>query len=199
MSFASISITRRRTSWTPTIRRGANSSRAKFRLSTSNLHRRFARAGQSMEVQVMAAVPDANFAARHEADAGAYKIHAELRLQPGAERRRFPLCPGSDRRSSATKKSRAIDPEARRGRGLVERHADQARNGFHHQTEARANAGGRERQPRHGGEGAGLSARPGGHPRLSRGLGPAFPSRACDDDHRDRNARLYHAGLADRN
>ena len=43
--------------------------------STSNLHRRFARAQQSMEVQVMAAVPAPGFEARHEAHAGAYKVH----------------------------------------------------------------------------------------------------------------------------
>ena len=35
--------------------------------STSNLHRRFSRAQQSMEVQVMAAVPGGGFEARHEA------------------------------------------------------------------------------------------------------------------------------------
>src|SRR5665213_624582 len=38
--------------------------------STSNIHRRFARAQQSMEVQVMAAVPGADFEVRHEAGAG---------------------------------------------------------------------------------------------------------------------------------
>ena len=60
--------------------------------STSNLHRRFARAEQSMEVQVMAAVPDADFSVRHEASAGAYKIHPSSGYSPALSAGDFRLC-----------------------------------------------------------------------------------------------------------
>ncbi len=83
--------------------------------STSNLHRRFARAQQSMEVQVMAAVPDADFSVRHEANAGAYKIHASSGYSPALSAGDFRFVPGqtaealtrrrtADRSRSATRR-----------------------------------------------------------------------------------------------
>jgi len=47
-------------------------------------------------------------------------------------------------------------------------------------------------------KGAGLSARPGGHSRISRGLGTVFPRPARDDHHRDRDTGFHHAGVAHR-
>ena len=77
----SISTTHLLMWWMPTTKPGANSSKA-IPPSTSNLHRRFARTQQSMEVQVMAAVPDANFQVRHKAGQGAYKIHPSSGYSP---------------------------------------------------------------------------------------------------------------------
>jgi enamine deaminase RidA (YjgF/YER057c/UK114 family) len=85
--------------------------------STSNLHRRFARAQQSMEVQVMAAVPDANFQVRHESDAGAYKIHPSSGYSPALSAGDFRFVPGQTA-EALDEKEPGLDPEARRGRGL---------------------------------------------------------------------------------
>ena len=85
--------------------------------STSNLHRRFARAQQSMEVQVMAAVPAENFQVRHEADAGAYKIHHSSGYSPALSAGDFRFVPGQTA-EALDEKEPGVDPEARRGRGL---------------------------------------------------------------------------------
>jgi enamine deaminase RidA (YjgF/YER057c/UK114 family) len=85
--------------------------------STSNLHRRFARTQQSMEVQVMAAVPDKNFQVRHESGAGAYKIHPSSGYSPALSAGDFRFVPGQTA-EALDEKEPGIDPEARRGRGL---------------------------------------------------------------------------------
>ena len=85
--------------------------------STSNLHRRFARAQQSMEVQVMAAVPGPDFEVRHEAHAGAYKIHASSGYSPALSAGDFRFVPGQTA-EALDEKEPGVDPEARRGRGL---------------------------------------------------------------------------------
>ena len=85
--------------------------------STSNLHRRFARAQQSMEVQVMAAVPEANFEVRHEAKAGAYKIHASSGYSPALSAGDFRFVPGQTA-EALREEDAPIDPEARRPHGL---------------------------------------------------------------------------------
>jgi enamine deaminase RidA (YjgF/YER057c/UK114 family) len=85
--------------------------------STSNLHRRFSRTQQSMEVQVMAAVPGAGFEVRHEAHAGAYKIHASSGYSPALSAGDFRFVPGQTA-EALDEKEPGVDPEARRGRGL---------------------------------------------------------------------------------
>ncbi len=85
--------------------------------STSNLHRRFARAQQSMEVQVMAAIPGPGFEVRHEANAGAYKIHASSGYSPALSAGDFRFIPGQTA-EALDEKEPGVDPEARRGRGL---------------------------------------------------------------------------------
>ena len=85
--------------------------------STSNLHRRFARLQQSMEVQVMAVVPNQDFAARHEAHAGAYKIHASSGYSPALSAGDFRFVPGQTA-EALNETEPGLDPEARRGRGL---------------------------------------------------------------------------------
>jgi enamine deaminase RidA (YjgF/YER057c/UK114 family) len=91
--------------------------KGKIPVSTSNLHRRFARAGQSMEVQVMAAVPDANFSVQHEANAAAYKIHHSSGYSPALSAGDFRFVPGQTA-EALDEKEPGVDPEARRGRGL---------------------------------------------------------------------------------
>jgi enamine deaminase RidA (YjgF/YER057c/UK114 family) len=85
--------------------------------STSNLHRRFARAQQSMEVQVMAAVPSPDFGARHEAGAGIYPIHASSGYSPALSAGDFRFVPGQTA-EARDEREPGVDPEARRGRGL---------------------------------------------------------------------------------
>jgi len=85
--------------------------------STSNLHRRFARAQQSMEVQVMAAVPTTNFEVRHESNAGAYKIHASSGYSPALSAGDFRFVPGQTA-EALREEDAPIDPEARRAHGL---------------------------------------------------------------------------------
>jgi enamine deaminase RidA (YjgF/YER057c/UK114 family) len=84
--------------------------------STSNLHRRFPRTEQTMEVQVMAAVPGPNFQARHAKD-GAYKIHASSGYSPSLSAGDFRFVPGQT--AEALKEEDApVDPEAKRAHGL---------------------------------------------------------------------------------
>lgn len=84
--------------------------------STSNLHRRFARAQQSMEVQVMAAVPGPDFEVRHESKAS-YRIHASSGYSPALSAGDFRFVPGQT--AEALKEEDApVDPEARRAHGL---------------------------------------------------------------------------------
>ena len=85
--------------------------------STSNLHRRFARAQQSMEVQVMAAVPGPDFEVRHEPEAGAYKVHPSSGYSPALSAGDFRFVPGQTA-EALNEDAPGIDPEARRGRGL---------------------------------------------------------------------------------
>jgi enamine deaminase RidA (YjgF/YER057c/UK114 family) len=85
--------------------------------STSNIHRRFARTQQSMEVQVMAAVPDANFGARHEANAVAYEIHASSGYSPALSAGDFRFVPGQTA-EARREEDAPVDPEARRSHGL---------------------------------------------------------------------------------
>jgi enamine deaminase RidA (YjgF/YER057c/UK114 family) len=85
--------------------------------STSNLHRRFARAHQSMEVQVMAALPAKNLEVRHETNAGAYKIHASSGYSPALSAGDFRFVPGQTA-EALREEDAPIDPEARRAHGL---------------------------------------------------------------------------------
>ena len=85
--------------------------------STSNIHRRFARTGQSMEVQVMAAVPDGGFAVQHVAGARAYNIHASSGYSPALSAGDFRFVPGQTA-EALKEEDLPIDPEARRTHGL---------------------------------------------------------------------------------
>lgn len=91
--------------------------KGKIPVSTSNLHRRFARAQQSMEVQAIAAVPEGDFKVRHEANAAAYKIHHSSGYSPALSAGDFRFVPGQTA-EALDEKEPGVDPEARRGRGL---------------------------------------------------------------------------------
>ena len=85
--------------------------------STSNIHRRFARTGQTMEVQAMAAVPGTGFEVRHEAGASAYKIHASSGYSPALSAGDFRFVPGQTA-EARKEEDLPVDPEARRTHGL---------------------------------------------------------------------------------
>ena len=172
-SSASISTTPRRTWWTPTTRPGANFSTARSRLRPPTCIAALPARSSRWRCRSWRRCPAENFEVRHEANAGAYKIHHSSGYSPALERGRFPLCPWPDRRSARRKRTRRRSRGAARPRSL-EGHADQARDRFHHPAKAQADAGGGQRKPRHRGEGAGLSARPGRHPGLSRRSGPSI-------------------------
>ena len=84
--------------------------------STSNLHRRFARTAQTMEVQVMAAVPGAGMQVQH-AKAGTYKIHASSGYSPSLSAGDFRFIPGQTA-EALREEDAPVDPEAKRAHGL---------------------------------------------------------------------------------
>ena len=165
--------------------------------STSNLHRRFSRAQQSMEVQVMAAVPGGDFEARHEAGAGAYAIHSSSGYSPALSAGDFRFVPGQTA-EARDEHEPGLDPEAKRGRGLWKGIPIKFETDFIIR---------RKMQPTLQAVGADLDTvvkaqvylrDQAGRPQLPRGLGEAFPGRARDHHHRDRDARLHHAEVAHR-
>jgi enamine deaminase RidA (YjgF/YER057c/UK114 family) len=85
--------------------------------STSNLHRRFARLAQSMEVQVMAAIAAPEFEIRHENAAATYKIHASSGYSPALSAGDFRFIPGQTA-EALREEDAPLDPEARRSHGL---------------------------------------------------------------------------------
>ena len=90
----------------------------------------------------------------------------QLGIQSGAERGRLSLRSRSDRRGFA----RRGCTDRSGGSScpwFVERHADQTRNGFHHQKKTQADVGGSERGVRDCRQGTGLSARSRGHSGIS--------------------------------
>lgn len=85
--------------------------------STSNLHRRFARTGQTVELQVMAVVPGRGLAAEHGTFTPSYKIHHSSGYSPSLSAGDFRFVPGQT--AEARKEEEGpIDPEARRPVGL---------------------------------------------------------------------------------
>lgn len=85
--------------------------------STSNLHQRFARTGQTQEVQVMAAVPGAGLTAEHQSFSPAYKIHHSSGYSPALSAGDFRFVPGQTA-EARDEKDAPIDPEARHPHGL---------------------------------------------------------------------------------
>ncbi len=62
--------------------------------STSNLHQRFSRTGQSIEIQVMAAIPGSGIQVKHETFSPSYKISAVSGYSPALSAGDFRFVPG---------------------------------------------------------------------------------------------------------
>jgi enamine deaminase RidA (YjgF/YER057c/UK114 family) len=85
--------------------------------STSNLHQRFARTGQTIEVQVMAAVPGAGLKVRHETFSPSYKISPVSGYSPALSAGDFRFVPGQT--GEARKENEGpLDPTVRHPRSL---------------------------------------------------------------------------------
>ena len=85
--------------------------------STSNLHQRFTRAGQTIEVQAMAVIPGMGLKAEHQSFKPIYKIHQSSGYSPALSAGDFHFaCPV--RRRKPQGREGPIDPEARRPIGL---------------------------------------------------------------------------------
>jgi enamine deaminase RidA (YjgF/YER057c/UK114 family) len=85
--------------------------------STSNLHQRFARTGQTIEVQVMAAVPGAGLNVKHETFSPSYKISPVSGYSPALSAGDFRFVPGQT--AEARKENEGpLDPTVRHPRSL---------------------------------------------------------------------------------
>ena len=85
--------------------------------STSNLHQRFARTEQTIEVQVMAAVPGAGLKVKHETFSPSYKISAVSGYSPALSAGDFRFVPGQT--GEARKENEGpLDPVVRHPRSL---------------------------------------------------------------------------------
>jgi enamine deaminase RidA (YjgF/YER057c/UK114 family) len=85
--------------------------------STSNLHQRFARTGQTIEVQVMAAVPGAGLKVRHETFSPSYKISPVSGYSPALSAGDFRFVPGQT--GEARKENEGpLDPTVRHPRSF---------------------------------------------------------------------------------
>ena len=85
--------------------------------STSNLHQRFARTGQTIEVQVMAAVPGAGLKVKHETFSPSYKISPVSGYSPALSAGDFRFVPGQT--AEARKENEGpLDPVVRHPRSL---------------------------------------------------------------------------------
>ncbi len=80
--------------------------------STSNLHRALPYAGQTQEVQLLAAVPAGDFRAEHLTIATSWSIHASSGYSPALRAGEFLFVPGQTAEARDTTKG-PLDPEAR--------------------------------------------------------------------------------------
>lgn len=87
--------------------------------STSNLHQKFSRTSQTIEIQIMAAVPGEGFKARHETfKAKGYSIPETSGYSPALSAGDFRFIPGQTAESLSDDEPSAIDPEVRDPRAL---------------------------------------------------------------------------------
>ena len=87
--------------------------------STSNLHQRFARTEQTIEVQVMAAVPGAGLTVKHETFSPSYKISPVSGYSPALSAGDFRFVPDRPAKRARRMKGRSIRSCATRARSGV--------------------------------------------------------------------------------
>jgi len=85
--------------------------------STSNLHQRFSRTDQTIELQVMAAVPGAGLKVKHESFNPSYKISAVSGYSPALSAGDFRFVPGQTAEARRDDQG-PLDPEVRHPRAL---------------------------------------------------------------------------------
>ncbi|MEA2948473.1 MAG: hypothetical protein QOI40_3803 [Alphaproteobacteria bacterium] len=85
--------------------------------STSNLHQRFSRTGQTIEIQVMAAVPGSGLEVKHETFSPSYKISAVSGYSPALSAGDFRFVPGQTA-EARREEDGPLDPEVRHPRAL---------------------------------------------------------------------------------
>jgi enamine deaminase RidA (YjgF/YER057c/UK114 family) len=85
--------------------------------STSNLHQHFSRTGQTIEIQVMAAVPGAGLEVKHETFDPSYKISAVSGYSPALSAGDFRFVPGQTAEARDEGEG-PLDPEVRHPRAL---------------------------------------------------------------------------------
>lgn len=85
--------------------------------STSNLHQRFARTGQTIELQVMAVAPGMGLTVEHQSSAATYKIHHSSGYSPSLRAGDFRFVPGQTA-EARNEEEGPLDPVARRPIGL---------------------------------------------------------------------------------
>jgi enamine deaminase RidA (YjgF/YER057c/UK114 family) len=90
---------------------------SKIPTSTSNLHQKFSRTGQTIEIQVMAAVPGSGLRIKHESFSPSYKISAVSGYSPALSAGDFRFVPGQT--AEARREDQGpLDPEVRHPRSL---------------------------------------------------------------------------------
>jgi enamine deaminase RidA (YjgF/YER057c/UK114 family) len=85
--------------------------------STSNLHQRFSRTGQTIEIQVMAVVPGSGLEVKHETFSPSYKISAVSGYSPALSAGDFRFVPGQTA-EARREEDGPLDPEVRHPRAL---------------------------------------------------------------------------------
>jgi enamine deaminase RidA (YjgF/YER057c/UK114 family) len=85
--------------------------------STSNLHQKFSRTGQSIEIQVMAAIPGSGLKVQHESFSPSYKISAVSGYSPALSAGDFRFVPGQTAEARSEDQG-PLDPEVRHPRAL---------------------------------------------------------------------------------
>ena len=92
----------------------------KIPVSTSNLHQRLSRTGQTIELQVMAARRTAGVEAEHQSFSPSYKIHHSSGYSPALSAAEFRFVPGQTA-EARNEEEGPIDPLARRPMGQWKR------------------------------------------------------------------------------
>ena len=126
--------------------------------STSNLHQRFSRTGQTTEIQIIAAVPGEGFRAKHETfKSKGFSIPQVSGYSPALSAGDFRFLPGHT--AESLQRRRAVCDRARSARParIVAKVADQARNRLHHPAQANPFPRGSKGEHRQRGESPGLS------------------------------------------